>query len=119
MAPMTTARASKNVERTLGEHMSVGDMQGPSEEIATSQTAASLTFPLQQPMYSVHDAPIGLNLASQVPMLGMQVPPIGKFTGNMDVEIFDEWYEQFELIASVCGWNPRIKLANLVTRLQG
>ena len=45
-----------------------------------------------------------------------QAPPITKYVGNSDSE---EWYEQFELVAAACGWNERLKLANLATRLHG
>ena len=33
--------------------------------------------------------------------------------------IFQDWLEQFELIADVLGWSPQAKLVNLITRLQG
>ena len=45
--------------------------------------------------------------------------PVSKYTGNAEVEPFDEWLEQFQLVASVCRWEGRAKLANLVTRLHG
>jgi len=48
-----------------------------------------------------------------------QVLPLSKFSGSNDNETFKEWHEQFELVATVCGWNSQSKLANLVTRLQG
>lgn len=48
-----------------------------------------------------------------------QAPPIMKYGGNSDSEMFEEWYEQFELVATACGWNERLKLANLATRLHG
>ena len=48
-----------------------------------------------------------------------QAPPITKYVGNSDSETFEEWYEQFELVAAACGWNERLKLANLATRLHG
>ena len=51
--------------------------------------------------------------------MSFQVPPVSKYAGNAEVEPFDEWLEQFELVASVCRWEGRAKLANLVTRLQG
>ena len=38
---------------------------------------------------------------------------------NGDMDTFQEWIEQFEMIASVCGWSARAKLINLVTRLRG
>lgn len=48
-----------------------------------------------------------------------QVPPVPKYGGNAETEPFEDWLEQFELVASVCNWEGRVKLANLVTRLQG
>ena len=32
---------------------------------------------------------------------------------------FEGWLKQFELVTTVCNWKDRVKLANLVTRLQG
>ena len=57
--------------------------------------------------------------ASPPVLFGNQVPPVSKYSGNADSESFEEWLEQFELVASVCNWEGRAKLANLVTRLQG
>ena len=51
-----------------------------------------------------------------MPVLGMHIPLLGKFS---ETETFKEWNEQFDLVASVCGWDPRAKLTNLVARLQG
>ena len=55
----------------------------------------------------------------EVSSVSFQIPPVSKYTGNAEVEPFDEWLEQFKLVASVCRWEGRAKLANLVTRLQG
>ena len=55
-------------------------------------------------------------------LLGQQVPPINKFSGddvNGEGDTFLEWVKQFELIAEMCGWNDRAKLVNLTTRLRG
>ena len=41
-------------------------------------------------------------------LLGQQLPPISKFSGedlDSDGETFLEWVEQFELVAGMCGWN--------------
>ena len=54
--------------------------------------------------------------------LGQQIPPINKFSGeNLEAEgeVFQEWIQQFELIAELCGWNNRAKLVNLTTCLRG
>ena len=45
-----------------------------------------------------------------------QVPPLSKFSGSNENETFKEWHEQFELVATVCGWDSHSKLANLATR---
>lgn len=42
-----------------------------------------------------------------------------KYSGNADTKTFKEWHEQFQLVATVCRWDDRLKLANLATRLQG
>lgn len=63
----------------------------------------------------------GRQFAATLPntMHTSQVLPLSKFSGNNDNEMFREWHEQFELVATVCGWNSQSKLANLATRLQG
>ena len=48
-----------------------------------------------------------------------QVPPVPKYGDNSGTEPFEDWLEQFKLVASVCNWEGRVKLANLATRLQG
>ena len=48
-----------------------------------------------------------------------RVPPLSKYSGSYDNKMFREWHEQFELVATLCGWDTQSKLANLGTRLQG
>jgi len=55
-------------------------------------------------------------------MESISVPPIGKFSGENESEageLFTDWIEQFELVASVCHWDDHSKLVNLTTRLRG
>ena len=54
-------------------------------------------------------------------LLAQQVPPINKFSGERagDQETFEEWLDQFELIATACQWTEQAKLVNLATRLKG
>ena len=55
-------------------------------------------------------------------MLAQQLPPLTKFNGeNCDGEgeTFQDWIEQFEMVATVCRWDDQAKLVNLVTRLKG
>ena len=56
-------------------------------------------------------------MAMNIPV--SQLPPLSKYSGNSDTETFEEWHEQFQLVATVCKWDDRLKLANLATRLQG
>ena len=35
------------------------------------------------------------------------------------MDTFQDWLEQFEMVANVCGWSPQARLVNLVTRLEG
>ena len=51
-----------------------------------------------------------------------QLPPISKFKGedpDQEGGNFEEWIEQFELIAETYGWDSKTRLVNLTTRLQG
>ena len=51
------------------------------------------------------------------PEVMMSIPPLGKFSGaNNDSELgeqFQDWIEQFELVASVYNWDNCAKLVNL------
>ena len=54
-------------------------------------------------------------------LLAHQLPPLRSFTGE-DIdngETFQDWIEQFEMVASIGGWDERAKLVNLTTRLRG
>lgn len=51
-----------------------------------------------------------------------QLPPIDKFSGeelDKEGEMFQDWIEQFEMIAQMCSWDNQAKLVNLTTRLWG
>ena len=48
----------------------------------------------------------------------MAIPPLENSAGKAG-ELFVDWIEQFELVASVCHWDDRAKLVNLTTRLRG
>ena len=56
-------------------------------------------------------------------LLTQQLLPLSKFRGgevnNGGMDTFQDWFEQFEMIANVCGWSPQARLVNLVTRLEG
>ena len=55
-------------------------------------------------------------------LLAQQLPTIPKFTGEerqQGGETIEDWKEQFEMVATLGGWDERSKLVNLVTRLRG
>ena len=55
-------------------------------------------------------------------LLAQQLPTIQKFTGEerqQGGETIKDWKEQFEMVATLGGWDERSKLVNLVTRLRG
>ena len=56
-----------------------------------------------------------------MPVMGHQVylPPISKFNGETRGEnvTFEEWIEQFEMLATKAHWDESSKLVNLTTRL--
>jgi len=56
-------------------------------------------------------------------LFAQQLPPLPKFSGESNdressTDIFQEWLEQFEMIAEICNWSSSAKLVNLITRLQ-
>ena len=55
-------------------------------------------------------------------IVAQQLPPINKYSGeelDKEGETFQDWIEQFEMIAQMCGWDNQAKLVNLTTRLRG
>ncbi len=49
------------------------------------------------------------------------LPQIPRFTGeeSQDGELFQDWHERFESVASLAGWDGHGKLVHLTTRLRG
>ena len=75
-----------------------------------------------QGMEEIYGGGPGINpLLWSTAVLAQQLPPISKFTGETrdDSEVFQEWLEQFEMVASICRWDEKAKLVNLTTRLGG
>ena len=54
-------------------------------------------------------------------LMAQQLPPLTKFSGEEQGagETFNDWVEQFKMVASVCRWDESTQLVNLVTRLKG
>ena len=60
-----------------------------------------------------HEAPTGLGLAYMLPQLQ-------KFSGeDPSGDSFEDWIEQFEMVAKLVGWGSQARLVNLTTRLRG
>ena len=50
-------------------------------------------------------------------MLAQQLQPLTKFNGEScdgKGEAFQDWIEQFEVVATICRWDDQAKLVNLV-----
>jgi hypothetical protein len=69
---------------------------------------------------SVVQQPPMSSLSLQAALSNQQMIQIPKFSGEQssDYESFEEWQEQFELVANACQWNESAKLVNLATRLK-
>ena len=83
-----------------------------SSNITTPGTAGQVTNSV--PQLQAHSFPCNI-------FESMAIPPLGKFSGENESEageLFMDWIEQFELVASVCHWDDRAKLVNLTT-IQG
>ena len=81
-------------------------------------TSTSGDHNMSEPLSSTFpSAPVTWSAA----LLAHQLPPLRSFTGE-DIdngETFQDWIEQFEMVASIGGWDERAKLVNLTTRLRG
>ena len=79
---------------------------------------------------SVNNSPAvaaNIDLINSV-LLAQQLPPLSKFSGesgdgqlmdNLGMDTFQDWLEQFELVAGAINWSSQAMLVNLITRLQG
>ena len=58
---------------------------------------------------------------STYPWIAQALPVLGKFSGEetADDEEVDSWIEQLEMLADACGWDEKVKLVHLTTRLKG
>ena len=55
-------------------------------------------------------------------LLAHQLPPLAKFSGeNQEIngETFQDWLEQFKMVAAIGQWDQHAMLVNLATRLRG
>ena len=96
----------------------------PRSRALTEARAGSATDVVQQTTAVEEAERSGLNAAMQISqaLLTQQLPPIPKFTGedqSPGSETFQEWREQFEMVAGLGGWDHQAKLVNLTTRLRG
>ena len=58
----------------------------------------------------------------ELPIYGNQLPPIPRFTGEEDLSesgSFPDWFEQYEAVATLAGWDEHAKLVNLTACLRG
>lgn len=106
-------------------------VSGAAPVTITSGLVSPVTYPVRSstgmvPQVSTTTAftrfPINALPVSFTQPTANQLPPISKFRGedpDQEGGNFEEWIEQFELIAEAYGWDSRTKLINLTTRLQG
>jgi len=77
---------------------------------------------LPPPLTAYTRCPLGgVSVTPAIPAIS-QLSPINKFKGedpDQEGGNFEEWIEQFELIAEAYGWDSRTQLVNLTVRLQG
>ena len=85
-------------------------------------TGNSLCAPTSLPLLPAMGSAIGQPSSKVVPIYGNQLPPIPRFTGEEDLTesgSFPDWFEQYEAVATLAGWDEHAKLVNLTTRLRG
>ncbi len=87
-----------------------------------AQTTELETSPIDRPDGIIRQEPeLGAQRLTQV-LVAQQLPQVPVFTGeerNLSGESFEGWREQFEMIATLGGWDARTQLVNLVSRLRG
>lgn len=48
-------------------------------------------------------------------LVAQQLPPLPEFSGEpgdgeLETETFQQWLDQFEMVADICNWSPQAKL---------
>ena len=128
---------SGRIQIGISGDLSGEERQRPTEALPTTgyvtpeASKPDLSTCVTQPA-SQNDALTPLKLQSSEPhttsvrisqaLLAQQLPPIPKFTGeeqHQGGETFEDWKEQYEMAATLGGWDDQTKLVNLVTRLRG
>ena len=104
-------------------HVNMELHQTPRRPFRTEASEGTLSTGGTQPQstVSVTPQPSEVPLSLQAALLNQQMIQIPKFSGDSscDYEGFEEWQEQFELVANACQWTEAAKLVNLATRLKG
>ena len=113
-APLPVA-VSVTASSSLPVSLVYTNMMNP---LATEYTPSSSSY---IPISSIRQPGPGFSRPSST-VVAQQLPPINKFSGedlDKEGETFQDWIEQFEMIAQMCGWDHQAKLVNLTTRLRG
>ena len=117
---MGNAINTVSIRRGMGSPLST--MNVCTTDTVTSVQSCNITTPGTRgqvtnsvPQLQAHPFPCNI-------FESMAIPLLGKFSGENESEageLFMDWIEHFELVASVCHWDDRAKLVNLTTRLRG
>ncbi len=104
-----------------------GDNTVPVWSQAVAPTSRARTAELEMSPVDLRDGTmrpdpdLGNTQPTQV-LPAQQLPQVPTFNGEertLSGETFEEWREQFEMVATLSGWDARTKLVNLATRLRG
>ena len=92
-----------------------------SPPVASSIPAGVIATAHPQPTLCMMPNSRSVTSYAALPTTMTHLPTIPSFSGRDggDDEVFEEWLEQFEAVASLAGWNEHAKLVNLTARLRG
>ena len=113
----THVHSSPRTATATAGHSLLASTFGPTLPV-TASVPASVTD-------TAHPQPAALESRvpsyTALPTVMTHLPTIPGFSGkdSGDEEVFEEWLEQFEAVASLAGWSEHAKLVNLTTRLRG
>ena len=119
--PEELARSSGWKARDDPTDTSGREDSGETREVRDTDTEPPIVPP-EANTASEEGRPNSLTAQLSKALLAQQLPPIQKFSGDektLDGETFQEWLEQFQMVAEVASWDHQTKLVNLTTRLQG
>ena len=124
-APTVVSSSMDPTPRSMGTDLptSVANWvtQGSTPPVTTSGVSQRATVTLT-PAAGVLTAPVGTpGMSLAYPMMHPNLPQLPNFHcgDQRDGETFEDWWDHFEAVAKIAGWDQNFKLVHLTAALRG